>query len=472
MRKISNFFIFKFSLQGNAIIRFFTIILSMIAYTIFSLTSMGFTGNLDDLNTRGILGYYAPCLNVVYKHKEVTGSSTSIGQENLSLFESILPVSYSYNDWCGLTSIYCYTPNSFDIPAEIYNNSPSVLCATKEFCENVGYELLAGRYPETVTEIAVSENQLDLFMEYGYSNATNRLQWNEKKEIYDFDETIPLGETENINSANDLLGKKLTMWGDLPSKTLSPTSMGGIAFYEVEIVGVVDTHTIENKEKYNDDHIIPSSCIFVSKEWKETFLGKNDELCTRLYFEKPDDYATAYEIVKALAQMEENAKNHGEFVEAGLYLFLPSEFYSAYNIEKWIMTGASIVFLAFSFFLDVRMMHDSIELKRRNVGILRSIGADRKTVVKIFAFELCFISLLSILLSISLSEILYAFVLKPDFTMERYGIALFEYRFINILLLVAIGLFFPILSSFRAIKKFLKESIIENMNNTKSSRRK
>jgi len=106
------------------------------------------------------------------------------------------------------------------------------------------------------------------------------------------------------------------------------------------------------------------------------------------------------------------------------------------------------------------------------VGILRSMGADRGTILKVFLTEVLFTAMAIFLVALVLSLTLYYSVIMPWTTIESFGVSFAVYNGWTVLILAAVCYFVPFLSAIVPLMLFFKKPIVANISGeTKRFRR-
>ena len=121
---------------------------------------------------------------------------------------------------------------------------------------------------------------------------------------------------------------------------------------------------------------------------------------------------------------------------------------------KTIFFWVGVVLGAFSALMLLNFITISISSKKKDIGVLRAIGARKGDVFKIFFSESLFIGMLCFILA-SVATYIVEFFLNKSF-IDKIGITVLEFGIVNIGLIFAIALaitfistIFPVLHSSR-----------------------
>ena len=292
----------KIGLRGNWALRILTIILLSVAFAALTMITTFYTGNYKS-------AYISSIENSLYYHtgfrfskgNELFDKSQAekgcMGQEIIDFIEAKTPErKYVYQlRLQRITYLYPYT-SDYDVNnLVIFNDSFRYVYAEDEAAyEQLGFEVMAGRYPQTPYEIAISDYQYELFKEHGYRDASAGFYYSdddrgESRFVY-FNKDLVESEKEEVDSPEDLIGKPIVMYGDVENGVLSQSLGGWNTYYFGKIVGVIDTHYDEVYDYYLKKFIdfgfedvygvSPQSeeaaaKVFVAKEWVEgLFSGR------------------------------------------------------------------------------------------------------------------------------------------------------------------------------------------------------
>lgn len=123
---------------------------------------------------------------------------------------------------------------------------------------------------------------------------------------------------------------------------------------------------------------------------------------------------------------------------------------------------AGIVLAVFASLLVCNFISVSISYKKKDIGILRAVGAKSTDVFKIFFSESIVIVLLCIACSIAAS-IVVCNILNAQFAAMLSGVAIFVFGPINIIILIALALVSTFLATFFPVNSAAKKKPVESI---------
>lgn len=156
--------------------------------------------------------------------------------------------------------------------------------------------------------------------------------------------------------------------------------------YEIEVIGITGLYYSNNEnnlfskeilEEYIDEYAQVKSIIIL-----ETDKNKIVDLAKK--FKIKDRYSLTNEFSNLLEPYSKIVKSFSIFAFIGL-----------------------IVFALFSFLLIINFMFNSISARKKDIGILKSLGARNKDIIKIFITEGILLSVLSIIFNLIITYILF-----------------------------------------------------------------
>ena len=135
-----------------------------------------------------------------------------------------------------------------------------------------------------------------------------------------------------------------------------------------------------------------------------------------------------------------------------------------------IVCGIGVVFLIFSILLNAHLMTSMTELKRRQVGILRALGAKEGQIEYIFLAGTALLSAAIFLLSLIFTVAVFYGFWQKMWTIPIFGISPFVFNGWTVLILFVLSFAVPLLSTLAPLKKFLNKSIVDNISGNVSKR--
>lgn len=283
----------------------------------------------------------------------------------------------------------------------------SFICMSESLLQECGGTLLAGRMPSAATEIAINECYLSEFMRRGYCLYSDIASLDFVEPVYNdpyspnYDSTLPdwcilnideIPRREDalvaqIDGAEDMLGKQIALCGEPDGQAVGFGN--GTSFYLVTIVGVVDTGC----SGYDENSIWRiHDKIFVSEEWASANYPEGGALalcaargtdrgriqpCIDLYQQTVD---LVYGLPSGAKLPSEVLVLTGEDGLDTLVAVLKGDFY-AYRI---LLLSGGVFFAVFSALLSYTLISAAVEKKRREIGILKSLGAKDGDIYSIF----------------------------------------------------------------------------------------
>ena len=296
----------RLSLHGRWVTKCFTVLLSAAALMLFAIASTAFTFDVFDFQVRGYQ-YYMSDKDYYLFSNTTSGTGYAPGDPELLLTEEEVVSIESGVDLNFVTSCrnqidvgYFLDKSYFRGEKYVYDQHGEIVSETEEYkaylrevegkplaysvsdvtvgseatYDDLNYRLLAGRYPEAVNEIAVSEEIYEMFAWGGYVDAIAEGCYTlqeftfvfEKYEAYAWDDSVipPEEAGEAIKSYDDLLGKTLANY-ELQEE--NSNERHETMPDEVVIVGIVE---MENRPAWPRRYPQPSyfSGILRSEAWR------------------------------------------------------------------------------------------------------------------------------------------------------------------------------------------------------------
>ena len=351
---------------------------------------------------------------------------------------------------------------------------------------DLNYRLLAGRYPEGVNEIAVSEEIYEDFAWGGYLDALAEGCYTlqeftfvfETYEAYAWDDSVipPEEAGVKIGSYEDLLGKTL---GHYELKKENPQDEHETLPDEVVIVGVVD---MSDRPAWPRRYpqIEPFSSILRSEAWLQA-QREAGKLYTEAMVARNfnDSVEVIQDAVSLTLELSEAAGPRFEglspYVDVNVGAYLVNSLVN-YMIDTnlylliLIVCGIGVVFLIFSILLNAHLMTSMTELKCRQVGILRALGAKEGQIEYIFLAGTALLSAAIFILSLAATVAVYYGFWQPLTMFNIFGLSPFVFNGWTVLILFVLSFAVPLLSTLAPLKKFLNKPIVDNISGNVSKR--
>ncbi len=448
--------------------RIITIILSAFAFVLFALGSMGFTYSYSDFLTRGYLNYTERVSFISFNG--ANGKNMSI--EDVEDVEQETGLSFVYHsagfNWGQFIGSQIGQEGKISEESDLYQAwringlaGVAAIAGNEEDYVTMGYSLLAGKYPTEKNEIAISEAHFESFMKYGYCNvAKNFIYIGQSDGIlsFSYDYNLPRGEIIPVMAYEDMLGKTFGYGDpDRDEKTM-----------EYKIVGIVQTnYEYRFAEEYGFEHY-PAAHIMRPAQWK----SETDQI-HRIFTGEVNEYKTMKKCVDTVLAFKERAESEGKEYETTNYPMLyhmdtliPSRVLGGYqdtDIIAFMIGAAGIVLGIFAAVLNGYLVSQSIQSKQKKIGIIRSSGADKKAVSKIFILESFMTATAIFLLSLISSLTIYYGFVRQLTTYQSFGVSFLVYNGWTALILATVCYIVPLISTLFPLKKFFKQTIVDNL---------
>ena len=344
---------------------------------------------------------------------------------------------------------------------------------------DLNYRLLAGRYPEAVNEIAVSEEIYEDFAWGGYVDALAEGCYTlqeftfvfETYEAYAWDDSVipPEEAGVEINSYEDLLGKTL---GHYELKKENRQTEHETLPDEVVIVGIVDMSARPAwPRRY--PQIEPFSSILRSEAWLQA-----QREAGRLYTEAMvarnfnDSVEVVQDAVSLTLELSEAAGPRFEGLSPYVNINV-----GAYHINSLvdymidgnlyililIVCGIGVVFLIFSILLNAHLMTSLMSMKRKQIGVLRALGVSKRRVRELYLTGTAVLGLLIFLLSLIFTVAVFYGFWQKMWMIPIFGISPFVFNGWTVLILFGISLAVPLISVLIPLHRFLSRSIVDTI---------
>lgn len=322
--------------------------------------------------------------------------------------------------------------------------------ATEQMYSAMGYQLLAGKFPTKEFEIAISEAHFEAFRRLGYQNITDRFVWSGSQ--FELDENGLQGNRIEIKEYSDMLGK-----------TLGAGNIGTDEHaYEYKIVGVVNTNFNTDYEGEEINNYPAGRFLLAGFDGKTAGIQAGAKVYCPVITEKSVMKKFVNKVLSWKA-----AYDAGEISGYPILNDMDRMFHTdAFNNEKLFLTIGLIgggLFGTFAAILNGYLISQSIQSKQKKIGILRSMGADRKAVSKIFILESLIMATAIFLLALCASLAAFYGWLQPWALINQFGVSVLVYNGWTALILAAVCYAVPLLSTLFPLKKFFKQTIVDNL---------
>lgn len=130
------------------------------------------------------------------------------------------------------------------------------------------------------------------------------------------------------------------------------------------------------------------------------------------------------------------------------------------SFTRMILSLVGLVLVVLSAFLLASFINDSVRGKEKEIGILRSMGASRKDVIKTFSIEVLAISLPVALLGNILGWFLVLYG-NASYSIKAFTLPLFHYSVLTIFMVIALTLIVSFLSAIWPIEKISRKNVVD-----------
>ena len=501
----------RLSFRGKWMVRVLTILLSAMSFMFFAIASTAFTFDVFEFQVRGYQNYMMDkeyflfmndiantslspsSLELLLTNQEISAIENGVDLNFVTSCRNQIDVGYFLDKSYFRGEKYVYDQNG---EIEEYNNEykaylkevegrslaysvSDVTVGSEATYDDLNYRLLAGRYPEAVNEIAVSEEIYEMFAWGGYVDAVQEGCYTlqeftfvfEKYEAYAWDDSVipPEEAGEKIDSYDDLLGKTLANY-ELQEE--NSNERHETMPDEVVIVGIVE---MENRPAWPRRYPQSSyfSGILRSEAWRQAQreAGKlyTEAMVARNFNDSVDVVRDA---VSLTLELSEAAKPRFE----GLSPYVDVNV-GAYHINSLvdymidgnlyllilIVCGIGVVFLVFAVLLNAHLITAIMEMKRKQIGVLRALGGSERRVRAIYLTGTAVLGLCIFLLSLVFTVAVFYGFWQKMWEFSSFGVSPFVFNGWNVLILAVLSFAVPLLSALVPLKRFFKKSIVDNI---------
>jgi len=486
----------KFFFQGKPYLKILTIILSAVAFALCSIGATGITTNRVDYMTEAILNIptYAnqatPGVTIMYDHQSdnAIAEKWNFSQGVLDILEENIHSSYLYgydliDSNTGVMPGSSFGGDSTDMYNYIqdtYGHSMRfdsfVVAGSRSAMEDWGFSIVAGSYPTEPNQVAISEEYYDLYKNFGYVCATDLYHYTQEgRGHWSYDRYEDGVEVEEIpiNDYSDIIGKTLVVLNcDDENGLLGENATGKKC--ELEIVGIINTDS--GKEEENSkagDLVVPAYKLYVSDSWREAYFKKdgvwNDTKCTYLYVVRPDSYSVAREIASACVKATDYVKMYSGDTDDSTTIvaphFLETVLVGSGYPETFALIGGLLG--AIAVVLQFFAVNVSFNERRKQIGVLQSLGAGKRTLTGIFAAETVATSMVEFVLAMPIAYgIFYGYIYEATYNF-KYMVHRLVYGPVDLLILAALCFILPMIATLISSFLFLRNAPIDNIRKAK-----
>lgn len=403
-----------------------TILLAAIAFAMFGISDAMSSFNLIDSHYQSIKAMNIQNV-VVEKYENVSKTSygTYVGTRVVLNQSDITALKQKYPNYSFALKYAVSAYNTINSDQSFYNdgfsfsviNESNCVAMKKNELNKFNCSMLYGVYPQSDDEVLVPKICYDIYKQYKFYNQKTH------SEI-------------TVNSYADLINQEIYFNGN-----------------DYKIVGIIDTH-FENIEKYES-----LKQPGYSNDYYNLKNQLSEELHCSLYASFFFAEGAAPDIESYMAMTKINSNDRG-FIEAlshydkdGYQLFTPVT-YSLKNIESTINMMSkiffyiSIVFAVFSAILLMHFISISISYKKKEIGILRALGARGSDVYGIFFSESLIISLINFVVSVIFSIVALIFINQSLASNIGMNVVLFSFGIKQFILMLLIAVVVAIIATF------------------------
>ena len=501
----------RLSFRGKWMVRVLTILLSAMSFMFFAIASTAFTFDEFEFQVRGYQNYMMDkeyflfmndiantslspsSLELLLTNQEISAIENGVDLNFVTSCRNQIDVGYFLDKSYFRGEKYVYDQNG---EIEEYTDEykaylkevegrslaysvSDVTVGSEATYDDLNYRLLAGRYPEAVNEIAVSKEIYEDFAWGGYVDALAEGCYTlqeftfvfEKYEAYAWDDSVipPEEAGEAINSYDDLLGKTLANY-ELQEE--NPNAQHETLPDEVVIVGVVDMSARPAWPR-SYLNVEPFSGILRSEAWRQEQIAADKLYAEALVARNfNNSEQVVRDAVSLTLELSELARPRFEgltpYVDLNVGAYTVSSLAdhivdSNLYILILIVCDVGVVFLVFAVLLNAHLITAIMEMKRKQIGVLRALGGSERRVRAIYLTGTAVLGLCIFLLSLVFTVAVFYGFWKKMWMISIFGISPFVFNGWTVLILFVLSFAVPLLSALVPLKRFFKKSIVDNI---------
>ena len=363
------------------------------------------------------------------------------------------------------------------------NNSLSIKCIPKTTSNSnfigIYYDVLKGRLPNNKSEIVlevdsynkVDSNLLELLGLDFSSNVSFEDIMNSNINIV-FNDDLYIRNNDYWSKSTNLeklydKSYSLKVVGIIRMKNIYPSIITSSSIlYTTDFINyLLDINSLSNiikdQEKKNFD--VLTGNIFKNKEEKDKaleYLGKNNSFSSITIY--PKDFNSKEKIIKYLDKYNENKKDIDKISytdESKLISVMTSSIIESITIV--LIFFSSISLIVSSIMIGI-VTYISVLERTKEIGILRSLGARKKDISRVFNAENFIIGISSGILGIIITKLLIIpvnIIIKNLTSLSNLAFLSFN----HVILLIIISLFITLLGGFIPSKTSSNKNIIDSL---------
>ncbi len=354
---------------------------------------------------------------------------------------------------------------------------------------SIDYELLAGKYPEKYNEIVLildSKNEVSDYLLYALNikkqseliKNLERIKNNEKiessdKDIYEYSEFLDKEFKLLVNS--DYFENEKGMWiykkdditflkknidnketvkivGVIKEKKENTNNSEGRIGYlkelEYHAIEKINASKIARDQEKNKSINVLTKKAFTSQNGCNENLkligvsDKNDPSEINIY---PKDFAAKEKILNLIDEYNNKTGDDDKIKYTDYVGLLMSGVTSIVDVVKYVLIAFTSISLIVSSIMIGIITYISVLERTKEIGILRSLGARKKDVSRVFNAETFIIGLASGILGVSLTAILNVFINKLIFELTDTTVNA-SLPFVEAIALVTISVFLTVIA--------------------------
>lgn len=240
-------------------------------------------------------------------------------------------------------------------------------------------------------------------------------------------------------------------------------SSKSLGVYDLKVVGVYDSN------QYNYENMIVSDTVMTDyQNWFTAQAGDNawfhkEEIAAHedgIWAYALAPMGTDVDVIRKLVEMSYDESGDLKFSLQNAVMDTLNSFNEFIEVGAKIFLYVGIGFAVFSGLLLMNFISTSIAYKKREIGVLRAVGARSSDVFKIFFSEALIIALINFVLS---TGVVIAGITVANHLMRKNGIniTLLHYGFRQFVLMLVICVFVALLASFLPVNNIARKKPVD-----------